>query len=95
MGLFEKKVTVFRKKDKAACKLARAALTEAGLRGVKSGSFENEAPACGCGSKLDPRDFGPNGKVDRLVYYVDVPAALADEARQILTDAGIEVYRGA
>ena len=29
---------------------------------MEAGFYETEAPLCGCGAKLDHRDFGPNGK---------------------------------
>lgn len=28
--------------------------------------------ACGCGPKLDPRNFGSNGWIDRDIYFIDV-----------------------
>ena len=47
-------------------------LKSAGICGVKSGSYEAESLcACGCGSKLDPRDFGINSRIDRAIYYVE------------------------
>ena len=40
-------------------------LKDAGIKVMETGFYETEAPACGCGAKLDHRDFGPNGKIDR------------------------------
>ena len=49
---------------------------------MDSGFYDTEAPICGCGAKLDHRDFGPNGPIDRHTYYLcvrpeDVPRAKA------------------
>lgn len=85
MPLFRKKVTVFQEKDKQRWLAARAALKEAGLRGVRSGAFE-ENPVCGCGAKLDPRDFGPGGKIDRNTYFIRVFAEDEARAREILEE---------
>ncbi len=88
MALFEKKELVFRKRDKAAFRRAKSALKEAGIP-VQARSYENEPPACGCGSKLDPRDFGEKGKVERSFYALFVPAAQAERARQLLAPLGL------
>ena len=45
-----------------------------------------EAPACGCGAKLDHRDFGPNGKIDRLTYYISVKPEDVERAKELLAD---------
>ena len=47
-----------------------------------------EAPICGCGAKLDIRDFGPQGKIDRNFYYIDVPEKDYEKARTLLMEAG-------
>ena len=44
----------------------------------------SEAPVGGCGAKLDIRDFGPKGKIDRNYYYIDVKPADADQAKACL-----------
>ena len=41
-------------------------------------------PFCGCGAKLDPRDFGPDGRIDRLTYDISVRAEDAARARELL-----------
>ena len=51
--------------DKPRWKEARQRLKDAGIKVMETGFYETEAPACGCGAKLDHRDFGPNGKIDR------------------------------
>lgn len=84
MTLFEKKESVFREKNKTAWLAARTALKNGGITGVRAGSIETEPPVCGCGAKLDPRDFGGRGKIDRNLYYIEVPVSQAKRARQIL-----------
>ena len=89
---FRKKVTVFRKKDRDTWQTVKDALKGAGLEGVKAGSYEADSLcACGCGSKLDPRNFGAGGKIDRAVYYVDVRQEDEGRARSILAEKGIAV----
>ena len=41
---------------------------------------------CGCGAKLDHRDFGPNGKIDRLTYYISVKPEDVERAKELLAD---------
>ena len=84
MPLFEKREEVFCKRDKAGWETAREALKKAGIRGVRARHCEVEPPVGGCGCKLDIRNFGPNGRVDREMYVVAVPAAEAERAEAVL-----------
>lgn len=84
MALFEKREVVFRRKDKEGWERAKRILKEAGVEGVRAGAYEAEAPVCGCGSKLDPRDFGPKGKIDRRTFDIRVPLREAERARALL-----------
>lgn len=84
MPLFEKREEVFSKRDKVGWEAARTALTKAGIRGVKARHCEVEPPVGGCGCKLDIRNFGPNGRIDREVYFITVPAEEAEKARAVL-----------
>ena len=43
----------------------------------------------GCGAKLDPRDFGPRGRIDREIYWVEVRQSDEEQARDILRRSGI------
>ena len=52
---------------------------------METGFYETEAPACGCGAKLDHRDFGPNGKIDRHTYYLSVRPEDVERAREVLS----------
>lgn len=84
MALFGKRETVFQEKDHARWLLCKAALAESGIKIMEANSYETEAPMCGCGAKLDNRDFGPGGKIDRRTYYIAVRPEDASQARAIL-----------
>ena len=88
--MFEKRVDLFKKRDKESWLQIKTALKEAGLKGVRSGHYLQETVmGGGCGAKLDPRDFGPRGKIDREIYWVDVVQSREAEAREILRQAGL------
>ena len=90
---FSKKITIYKKKDSETWKQIRDALKEAGLKGVRASSYSVDSlNACGCGSKLDPRNFGANGYIDRHVYFVDVKAEDVDRAKKILSERSIETF---
>ena len=72
--------------DKPRWKEARQRLKDAGIKVMETGFYETEAPACGCGAKLDHRDFGPNGKIDRLTYYISVKPEDVERAKELLAD---------
>ena len=84
MGFFSKKITVYKEKGgRADWKAAKALLKEHSI-GFSSTELPSEAPTCGCGAKLDIRDFGPKGKIDRNFYYIDVAEADVPRARELL-----------
>ena len=84
MGFFTKKITVYKEKGcKAHWQTAKEALKNAGIS-FSSTSLPRDAPACGCGAKLYIGDFGPKGKIDRDMYYIDVEEKDVDRAREIL-----------
>jgi len=88
--LFKKKVTIFKKRDRETWEQIRQALKEAGFKDFKAGHYLQETVmGSGCGAKLDPRDFGPAGRIDRDIYYVDVLAESEEAAREILRQSGI------
>ena len=90
MGFLEKKITLFKKKDAATWKQIREALKDAGITGVKAGSyFADPVAACGCGGHLDPRNYGPKGSVDRYIYYIEVPESQKESALAALSERGI------
>ncbi len=89
-SIFEKKVTIYKKKDSETWKQIKTALKNAGLTGVSAGHYQQDAVmAVGCGAKLDPRDFGAKGKVDHDIYFVKVREADEEKAREILLKEGI------
>lgn len=79
---FKKRVCVFKKQDHAAWKAGKRALKAAGLH-PRAGWCETEIVG-GCGAKLDPRNFGPRGTIDRNVYTLSVPEEEAARAAEIL-----------
>lgn len=84
MGFFSKKITVYKEKGcQKDSQQAKAALKASGIP-FSSTSLPSEAPACGCGAKLDIRDFGPRGKIDRNLYYIDVEERYLEQALAIL-----------
>lgn len=86
MPIFENKITIFRKQDKTTWLVAKEALKSTGIRGIRAGQYDVEPPVCGCGAKLDPRNFGARGPIDRSMYYIKVPAAEAARAREVLKE---------
>ena len=84
MALFEKREEVFCKQDREAWKAAKAALQAAGIRGVGAWHCEVEPPVGGCGCKLDIRNFGPKGRIDRELYLIAVPVAELEKAKAVL-----------
>ena len=40
-------------------------------------------------SKLDPRNFGANGEIDRQVYFIDVKEEDFERAQNILRDCAL------
>lgn len=84
MALFEKREEVFCKQDRAGWTAAKAALKAAGIRGIRVWHYEVEPPVGGCGCKLDIRNFGPNGRIDREMYLVSVPVSEEKRARAVL-----------
>ena len=88
--MFKKRIDIYKKRDKEGWLQMRAALKEAGLSGVKSGHFQQDTVmACGCGAKLDPRNFGEKGKIDRDIYWIRVPAEDEAKALEILKKNGM------
>ncbi len=92
--LFGKSEYVYNKVgDREEFRRCRAALKEAGIRPVQAGENANQMPVGGCGSKLDIRDFGPNGKIDRSTYFILVRPEDAARARELLRELGVEPAR--
>ena len=89
-NLFKKRATIFKKRDRETWAQIRKTLKEAGVKGVRAGHYLQETVmGGGCGAKLDPRDFGKKGKIDRDIYYVEVLAEDEERVRDILRRSGI------
>ena len=88
--MFEKRVDIFKKRDRETWLQIKAALKEAGLPGVRAGHYLQETVmGGGCGAKLDPRNFGSKGAIDRDTYWDKVFAGYEEKAREILRQNGI------
>ncbi len=89
-NLFKKRIPIFKKRDRETWTRIRKTLKEAGVKGVRSGHFLQETVmGGGCGAKLDPRDFGRKGKIDREIYWVSVLPDDEERVRGILRRNGI------
>ena len=86
----KKRVEIFKKKDKETWSEIKKALSEDGTVKFKSGHYFSETVSHGgCGAKLDPRNFGGHGTIDRDIYWIKVNEEDADRAREVLLKAGI------
>lgn len=89
-NLFEKKLLIYRKRDKQTYKAIRSVLKESNIKGVSYGHYLQEEIIPGGYSNLDPRDLGPNGKIDRDIYYIKVPASSYDNVCNLIMQHGIK-----
>ena len=89
--MFEKKEYIYRKKDKETWLQIKAALKEDGIKkGISTGHFDGDTlPTCGCGAKLDPRNYGEKGRADHDVYFVKATAAVREEALECIRRHGL------
>ena len=85
MGLFIRKVKVYEAKGKKQeWKNLRKVMKEAGIRQISADRWQDESPVCGRGAKLDVRDFGPNGRIDRDIYTIRVPESELGKAQELV-----------
>ena len=88
--MFDKRVDLFKKRDKETWLQIRKTFKDAGFKAFRSGHYLQETVmGGGCGAKLDPRDFGGHGRIDREIYWVSVPAKSEEQAREILRRGGL------
>ena len=88
--LFVKRVDIFKRRDRETWKQIKTVLKNAEFKGFRAGHYLQETVmGGGCGAKLDPRDFGKNGRIDREIYWVSVPVKDEQKARDILRQNGI------
>lgn len=91
MLLFEKKVTIYKKRDRETWKMIRKVLKEEQIKGVSCGHYLQEAIiAGGCASQIDPRNLGKNGPIDRDIYYINVKESFAERAKAVIWAHGIK-----
>ena len=77
MGLFSKKITLFKKKDRETWQMIKSLLKDAGLKGTKARHYPIDSlSACGYGSKLDPRNFSVDGNNAVIIGQSRVNAAV-------------------
>ena len=88
--MFEKKETIFRKKDRQTWGQIRNALKEAGVKFSSGHYLQETLMPCGCGARLDPRDLGPGGKVDRNIYYIRVRVSDVQRAEEVMQKCGLQ-----
>lgn len=88
MSLFEKKVLIFRKRDRQTWEKIREILNEEGIR-FSSSRYEQENIPVGGYSAMDPRNFGKGGRIDRHIYTISVKESLGSDAREAVRRAGI------
>lgn len=86
--MFEKKVPVYRKRDRETQEKIKEALDAAGVWN-KCSHYEQEDIPVGGYSAMDPRNFGKKGRVDREVYAVYVKAADEERALSAIRKAGL------
>ena len=85
MALFGKREVIFEiQGDKDRWKQAKEALQAVGIQIMEASSREGEMPLCSCGAKIDRRNYGPNGRIDRRIYYIAVRPEDAERAREIV-----------
>ncbi len=88
--MFEKRVEIFKKRDKGTWLEIKETLKSAGIRGVRAGHYlQDSVMAGGCGAKLDPRDFGKKGRIDREIYWIKVRESDEKNVLNILRQNGI------
>lgn len=88
MSLFEKKVPVFRRRDRETQARIREALNAAGIWNRCSHYEQEEIPVGGY-SAMDPRNYGKKGRIDREVYVVYVKAVEEEKAKEAIRGAGL------
>ena len=87
--MFEKKVEIYKKKDRETWQQLKDVLKGGGLK-ISAGHYFADVVACGgCGAKLDPRNFGAKGAADRDIYYIRVKETDRETALKLIHEAGL------
>lgn len=86
MALFGTREIVFEiQGEKDVWKQAKQTLQAADIKIMEAASREGETPLCSCGAKIDRRNYGPNGWIDRRIYYIAVRPGDAARAKELLS----------
>ena len=86
MAWFGRKEIVFEVQgNKLLWNKAKELLRQRSIPIAEALSREGELPLCSCGAKIDRRNYGPNGWIDRRISYIAVRPEYAAAARQVLT----------
>lgn len=88
MSLFEKKVPIFRKRDRETQARIRQVLDEAGIWNRCSHYEQEEIPVGGY-SAMDPRNYGKKGRIDREIYVIHVRESELEAARRTIRSVGL------
>lgn len=85
MALFGKREVVFEVQgNKERWKAGKEALKLAEIEIMEAMTREGETPICSCGAKIDRRNYGPNGWIDRQLYYIAVRPEDVERAKAVL-----------
>ena len=88
--MFEKKVVIFKKKDRETWQQIRELLKAEGFKGVSATHYFGDTVAAGgCGAKLDPRAFGGGKVVDRDIYRIELRESDRERALDTIRAHGI------
>ena len=88
--MFDKRVDLFKKRDKETWLQIRKTFKDAGFKAFRSGHYLQETVmGGGCGAKLDPRDFGAKGKADHDVYCIKVREKDVQRAKELILQSGL------
>ncbi len=88
MGLFEKKVLIYRRRDRQTWEKIKEVLNKEGVR-FRASHYEHDNIPVGGYSAMDPRNFGKGGRIDRQIYIVSVKESAVQSAREVLRGAGV------
>ena len=87
-GLFEKKIEIYKKRDKETWTKIKDVLKEAGIKASAS-HYDQDTVMTGPGAPIDPRDYAGKKRIDRDIYVIAVPASKEQEARDAIRAAGL------
>lgn len=87
MAWFKFRKTVFCANNESDWQIAKVALTNAQIQGIKYGSYEDAPECCSCGVRIDPRAFGGKPRPVKCNYFIKVYPQDFQKAKQIIAAA--------